>query len=151
MAERTFIMLKPDTVQRDLIGEIIGRFERRGLKIVAMKLIQMDKKTAQKLYETHKGKEFFEPLVKYVISGPCVVAVLESKHCIDIVRKMLGSTDPKNAEPGSIRGDFGMQMRRNVVHASDSLETAKREISIFFSKDEIIDYKKSDEEWVYEH
>jgi len=151
MAERTFIMLKPDTIQRDLIGEIIGRLERRGLKFVAMKLVRMDKKTAEKLYEGHYGKDFFEHLVRYVTSGPVVVAVVESKYCISVVRKMLGATDPKEADAGSIRGDFGLEMRRNVVHASDSVETAEREMLLFFTKEEILNYEKADEEWVYEH
>ena len=151
MIQRTFVMLKPDTVQRDIVGEIINRFERRGLKIVGLKLIKMSRVMADELYCQHKGKDFYEPLVKYVMSGPCVVCVIEGYQCITAVRKMLGSTNPLDADPGSIRGDFGLFMRRNVVHAADSLESAKREMSIFFNPSEIIEYKKSDEDWVYEH
>jgi nucleoside-diphosphate kinase len=148
--ERTFIMLKPDTVQRDLVGEIISRFERRGLKLVAMKLIILTQEKAEELYAVHKGNEFYEPLVEFMTSGPVVPAVIEGKNAIEVIRRMLGSTDCKEADAGSIRGDFGLDNRRNVVHASDSTETAKREIAIMFSPDEILDYRKADEMWVYE-
>lgn len=151
MIQRTFVMLKPDTIQRDIVGEIINRFERRGLKIVGLKLINLTRAMADELYGQYKGKDFYEPLIKYVMSGPCVVCVIEGYECIRAVRKMLGATNPLDAEPGSIRGDFGLFMRRNVVHAADSPESAKREMSIFFKPNEIIEYKKSDEDWVYEH
>lgn len=151
MNQRTFVMLKPDTVQRDIVGEIINRFELRGLKIVGLKLINMSRPMAEQLYAQHKGKEFYEPLIKYVMSGPCVVCVIEGYEAIKAVRKMVGATNPMDAEPGSIRGDYGLFMRRNVVHASDSQESANREMAIFFKLSEIIEYKKADEDWVYEH
>ncbi len=151
MIQRTFVMLKPDTVQRNLVGEIIGRFEKRGLKIVAMKLVRLDEKIARELYSVHEDKEFYGPLIEYVTSGPCVVCVIEGYEAINAIRNMLGATNPLESNAGSIRGDYGLFTRRNVVHAADSPETAKREMGMFFSPKEILDYKKSDEEWVYEH
>lgn len=145
------MMLKPDTVQRDLVGEIISRFERRGLKFVGMKLIRVDRATAEKLYEKHKEKEFYEQLLDYVTSGPSVVCVVEGYQAIKAVRKLLGATNPLDSDAGSIRGDYGLFLRRNVVHAADSPETADREIGIFFKPEEIVGYKKADEDWVYEH
>lgn len=130
--ERTFVMIKPDGVRRGLIGEIINRFERRGLKIVALKMIKMDRKTAELLYEEHKGKSFFEDLINYVTSGPVVCMVIEGEDAVQVVRRMIGNTDPKEAPPGTIRGDFALSKSENVIHASDSLEKAKREMSIFF-------------------
>ena len=150
MTQRTFVMLKPDTVQRDLVGDIISRFEKRGLKFVAMKLIAVDKPTAQRLYSAHKGKDFYDQLVEYVTLGPSVVCIIEGYEAIKAVRKMVGKTNPLDSDAGSIRGDYGLFMRRNVVHASDSEESARRESEIFFSGDEIIEYNKSDEMWVYE-
>jgi len=143
-------MLKPDTVQRNLIGEIIGRFERRGLKFVALKLLRLSDEKAEELYNPHKGKEFFGPLVEYVTSGPVLVGVIEGEFCIQLIRKMMGATDPKQADAGSIRGDFGIELRRNVIHASDSEETAKREIGLFFEAGDMVKYEKSDAEWVYQ-
>ncbi len=151
MIQKTFIMLKPDTIQRNLVGEILGRFERRGLKIVAMKMVQIDRATAEELYSMHKGKDFYEPLITYVMSGPCVVCVIEGYEAVKAVRRMVGSTNPLESDAGSIRGSYGLFLRRNVVHASDSAKTAEREISIFFKPEEILRYKKADEEWVYEH
>ncbi|BDB97125.1 nucleoside-diphosphate kinase [Saccharolobus caldissimus] len=130
--ERTFVMIKPDGVRRGLIGEIINRFERRGLKIVALKMVKMDRKTAELLYEEHKGKSFFEDLINYVTSGPVVCMVIEGEDAVQVVRRMIGNTDPKEAPPGTIRGDFALSKSENVIHASDSLEKAKREMSIFF-------------------
>lgn len=150
MAERTFVMLKPDTIQRDLVGEILGRIERRGLKIVAMKLVQLDGEKAKELYAQHEGKHFYDKLIEYATSGPSVVCVVEGLHAIKAVRKLIGATDPIEADAGSIRGDYGLFMRRNVVHAADSPDTAEREMRIFFEPREIIEYKKADEEWVYE-
>ncbi|MDT7861303.1 MAG: nucleoside-diphosphate kinase [Saccharolobus sp.] len=130
--ERTFVMIKPDGVRRGLIGEIINRFERRGLKIVALKMVKMDRKTAELLYEEHKGKSFFEDLINYVTSGPVVCMVIEGEDAVQVVRRMIGNTDPKEAPPGTIRGDFALSKSENIIHASDSLEKAKREMSIFF-------------------
>jgi nucleoside-diphosphate kinase len=136
--QRTFVMIKPDGVRKGLIGEIISRFERRGMKIVAMKMVKMDRALAERLYEEHKGKSFFEELISYVTSGPVVAMVIEADEAVSVVRKMIGATDPKEALPGTIRGDYALSKAENVIHASDSPEKASREISIFFKENEII-------------
>ncbi|MCD6383922.1 MAG: nucleoside-diphosphate kinase [Thermoplasmata archaeon] len=148
--ERTFVMVKPDGVQRGLVGEVVGRLERRGLKIVAMKMLWIDRDLAERHYQEHTGKPFFEPLISYITSGPVVAMVVEGDSAIKVVRSMLGKTDPKEASPGTIRGDFALFTGRNVVHGSDSPESAKREISLFFDEGEIFDYRRIDEEWLYE-
>lgn len=148
--ERTFIMIKPDGVQRGLIGEIISRFEKRGIKIVAMKMIKVDRRLAEKHYAVHKGKPFFEPTVRYIMSSPVVAMVLEGYNVIDMVRKMVGKTNPQDADPGTIRGDLAQQIGRNIIHASDGKETAEYEINLWFKKDEICDYKRIDEDWLTE-
>ncbi len=130
--EKTFVMIKPDGVRRKLVGEIISRFEQRGLSLEALRLVRLDKKSAEELYAIHKGKPFFEPLVNYVTSGPVVMMVLGGKGAISVVRKMMGATDPQEALPGTIRGDFALSIEENVIHGSDSEKTAKREISLFF-------------------
>jgi nucleoside-diphosphate kinase len=131
-------MIKPDGVKRRLVGEIISRFEKRGLNIIGLKMVQMDRSIAEKLYEEHKGKSFFEELINYVTSGPVVCMVVEGDEAVSVVRKMIGNTDPKEAPPGTIRGDYALSKAENVIHASDSEEKAKREMSIFFSEDELI-------------
>jgi nucleoside-diphosphate kinase len=136
--QRTFVMIKPDGVRRGLIGEIISRFERRGMKIVAMKMANIDRALAERLYEEHKGKGFFEELISYVTSGPVVAMVIEADEAVSVVRKMIGATDPKEALPGTIRGDYALSKAENVIHASDSPEKANREISIFFKENEVI-------------
>jgi len=136
--QRTFVMIKPDGVRKGLIGEIISRFERRGMKIVAMKMVKMDRALAERLYEEHKGKSFFEELISYVTSGPVVAMVIEADEAVSVVRKMIGATDPKEALPGTIRGDYALSKAENVIHASDSPEKASREISIFFKENEVI-------------
>jgi nucleoside-diphosphate kinase len=148
--ERSFLMVKPDGVSRGLIGEVISRVEGRGLRIVAMKMLRMDDKLAKKLYAEHKGKPFFEGLISFITSGPAVAMVVEGKDAVEILRSMIGKTDPKEASPGTIRGDFGIDVGRNIVHASDSLESAKKEIDLFFSSGEILGYSRPGEEWVYE-
>jgi nucleoside-diphosphate kinase len=148
--ERSFLMVKPDGVSRGLIGEVISRVEERGLRIVAMKMLRMDDKLAKKLYAEHKGKPFFEGLISFITSGPAVAMVVEGKDAVEILRSMIGKTDPKEASPGTIRGDFGIDVGRNIVHASDSLESAKKEIDLFFSSGEILGYSRPGEEWVYE-
>jgi nucleoside-diphosphate kinase len=125
-------MVKPDGVERGLIGEIISRVEKKGLRIVAMEMLCVDKALARKHYAEHKGKPFFEDLVAYITSGPCVAMVVEGESAINILREMIGKTNPKEAAAGTIRGDFGIDKQRNVVHASDSRESAKREIALFF-------------------
>jgi len=148
--ERTFVMIKPDAVQRGLIGEIISRFEKKGIKIVAMKLISVSKELAEKHYEIHKGKPFFEPTVKYITSSPVIAMILEGINTIDMIRGMTGKTDPQKAEIGTIRGDLGQFIGRNIVHGSDSKETAKFEINLWFKPEEIADYKRIDEDWLTE-
>ena len=148
--ERTFVMIKPDAVQRGLVGEIIARLERKGLKIVAMKMLHVSRELAQNHYAEHKGKPFFESLVDYITSAPVIAMVVEGKNAVKVVRTLVGATNPQEASPGTIRGDYGMDIGRNVIHASDSLESAEREISLFFKPEEIFDYKRIDEDWLYE-
>jgi len=136
--QRTFVMIKPDGVKRRLVGEIISRFEKRGFNIVAMKMVHIDRTTAERLYEEHKGKSFFEELINYITSGPVVCMVVEGEEAVTVVRKMIGNTDPKEAPPGTIRGDYALTKAENVIHASDSEEKAKREMGIFFVEKEIV-------------
>jgi nucleoside-diphosphate kinase len=150
MAERTFVLLKPDAVQRALVGEIVGRFERRGLKLVAMKMVRVSRSLGETYYAEHKGKAFFEPLMSYITSGPVVAMVLEGDGAIALVRKMMGKTNSAEAEPGTIRGDLSLTIGRNVIHGSDSGESAKREISLFFKPDEVHAYVRLDETWLRE-
>jgi nucleoside-diphosphate kinase len=138
MIQRTFVAIKPDTVQRGLIGEIISRFEKKGFKIIGMKLMQIDRETAEKHYAEHINKPFFENLANFITSGPIVAMVLEGVNAVEVVRKMMGATNPQNADPGTIRADYAHTMERNVVHGSDSFMSAEREIGIFFSADELI-------------
>ncbi|GAB6188335.1 nucleoside-diphosphate kinase [Marinitoga arctica] len=139
--EREFLFLKPNTVRRGLVGEVISRLERRGIKIVAMKMICPTKEQAKELYKEHEGKSFYNDLINFVLSGPVVVMVLEGPRVVEMVRHIIGNTDPLKASPGSIRGEFGMSVTKNIVHASDSYENALREMKIFFSEDEIIEYR----------
>jgi len=148
--QKTFVMIKPDAVQRGLIGEIINRFEKKGLKIVAMKMVSVDKDLAEKHYGIHKGKPFFKPTVEYIISSPVVAMVIEGYNAIQLVRNMMGKTDPKDASPGTIRGDYGQFIGRNIVHGSDGEDTAKFEISLWFSKEELSSYNRIDEGWLTE-
>ena len=148
--ERTFIMIKPDAVQRGFIGEIISRFEKKGIKIVAMKMVDVSKELAEKHYAIHKGKPFFKPTVEYITSSPVVAMVLEGINAIDMVRGMMGKTDPQQADMGTIRGDYGQFIGRNIVHGSDGKETAEFEINLWFSPEEIISYKRIDEDWLIE-
>jgi nucleoside-diphosphate kinase len=150
MIEKTFVMVKPDGVQRGLVGKIIQRFEERGLKISAMKMMKIQKELAERHYEEHKGKGFYEPLLSYITSGPVVCMVLEGENAIAAVRAMMGKTNPQDASPGTIRGDFAQETGRNIVHGSDSSESAKREIKLFFNEYEIQKYEKMDETWLFE-
>ncbi|HHU76498.1 MAG TPA: nucleoside-diphosphate kinase [Firmicutes bacterium] len=147
--EQTFSMIKPDAVQRNLVGEIIGRFEKKGLKLAALKLLSINKELAERHYAEHVGKPFFKDLVSFITSGPVVAMVWEGQNAIQVVRTMMGKTDPQEALPGTIRGDFGLFTGNNIVHGSDSPESASREINLFFSQDEIITYKKDLDSWVY--
>ncbi len=148
--ERTFVMIKPDAVQRGLVGEIIKRFEQKGLKIVGLKMIQMDRDLAEQLYDIHKGKPFFEPLIQYITSAPVVTLVLEGENAVNIVRKIIGATNAAEANPGTIRGDFALTIGRNVVHASDAPERAQYELSLFFSEKDLCNWKRIDQDWLYE-
>ncbi|AGK62212.1 nucleoside diphosphate kinase [Archaeoglobus sulfaticallidus PM70-1] len=148
--ERTFVMIKPDGVERGVIGEVISRIERKGLKIVAMKMMRISEELAQKHYAEHKEKPFFGALISYITSSPVVAMVVEGKNAIRVVRTIVGATNPAEANPGTIRGDFGMDVGRNIIHASDSPESAKREINLFFSPEEILDYERAIDKWIYE-
>lgn len=143
-------MIKPDGVQRGLVGDIVSRFERRGLKIAAMKMLVVSDKLAKEHYAEHAAKPFFPSLVGFIESGPVVAMVIEGKNVVPLVRSMVGATNPANSTPGTIRGDFALETGRNVIHASDSPESAKREISLYFNNSEIATYKRIDEQWLYE-
>jgi nucleoside-diphosphate kinase len=148
MIERTLIIVKPDGLQRRLVGDIVGRFERKGFKIIAAKLMQISPQLAQKHYEAHKGKDFFDRTVKYISSGPVMVMVLEGKTAIESCRKIMGATFGYDALAGTIRGDFGTSQTYNLVHGSDSVQSAEREISLYFTPDEILDYEMTDSNWL---
>ncbi len=142
-------MIKPDGVQRSLVGNIIDRIEDKGYKVSALKMLRVDEGTASKHYEEHVGKPFFNDLVSFITSGPVVAMVIEGDNVIEGMRKMMGKTDPRESPPGTIRGDLAIDLSRNVVHGSDSKDSADREISIFFNEDEIMDMEKIDEVWLY--
>lgn len=143
-------MVKPDGVQRGLVGEVIRRIEQRGLKIVALKMNTISKDLAKKHYSEHAQKPFFNSLIDFITSGPSVSMVVEGKNAVSVMRAINGTTNPVNAATGTIRGDFALDTGRNIVHASDSVESAKKEISIHFKDSEIIEYPRIDEAWVYE-
>jgi len=147
--ERTVVILKPDCVQRQLVGEVVARFERKGLKIVAMKMLRVSDEMAHRMYAEHDGKHFHAALVAFVTSSPVVAMVLEGPRALAVCRGLLGPTDGKAAPPGTIRGDFGHSSRNNLLHASDSAESAKRETAIFFAPAEILEYDLSIAPWVY--
>lgn len=146
--ERTFVMIKPDGIQRELVGDIISRFQKKGLKLVGMKLALMQHDLAERLYEMHKEKFFYDDLISFITSGPVVLMVWEADNAIFITRKLVGSTAPNEAMPGTIRGDYIINTGFNVIHASETLEAAEREIRIFFYEDEIIDYRLSIRDWL---
>ena len=148
--ERTLALVKPDGVQRGLIGEVISRLEHRGLKLAAMKLMRLDQATAQQHYGEHVERPFFPGLVEFITSGPLVAMVWEADGAVEIVRNTMGATDPKNSPMGSIRGDLGVNIGRNLVHGSDSVESASREIALFFQPGEILDYTRSSDSWIIE-
>jgi nucleoside-diphosphate kinase len=146
--ESTLVILKPNAVQRSLVGEITARFERRGLRIAAMKMVRMDNALAESHYGEHRGKPFYQDLISFITSGPSVILVLESVGAIGIVRGMVGATDPAVALPGTIRGDYATTTGHNMIHASDSSGAAEREISLFFSPEEIQDYSLAVKSWL---
>ena len=145
---RTLVLIKPDGVARSKVGAIISRFEDKGLKVTALKLMKLDRERAEKHYAVHKGKPFYESLLNYITSAPLVAMVVEGNNCIEIVRKLVGATNGAKAEPGTIRGDFSTGIDFNLIHASDSEESAKYEIPIFFDEKEILTYERADRDWL---
>ena len=148
--ERTLVLVKPDGVQRGLIGSIISRLEQRGLKLVDLKLIQVDDALARKHYGEHVGRPFFDGLVDFITSAPVVAMVWESNDAVEAVRNTMGQTNPTTSPPGTIRGDLGLDIGRNLVHGSDSLESAQREVSLFFDDGELLDYERSNDRCIKE-
>ncbi|PZC50751.1 MAG: nucleoside-diphosphate kinase [Chloroflexi bacterium] len=148
--ERTLVLIKPDAVQRGLIGQVITRLEYRGLKIVALKIIRISEELAEEHYAAHTDKPFFKGLVSFITSSPVVALVLEGKGAVGLVRRTMGATDPSQADLGSIRGDFAQDMGRNIIHGSDSPESAREEISRFFSDGDLLDYDRDLDGWIIE-
>ena len=140
--ERSLVLIKPDALQRGLTGDIIARLERQGLKMVALKMLHLDKALAQRHYAAHKDKPFFSNLVDYISSAPIIAIIFEGEKVVEVTRNAMGATDPAKAEAGTIRGDFGLDIERNTVHGSDSVETAEEEIKLFFREDEIFNYHR---------
>lgn len=148
--ERTLIIIKPDGVQRGLIGPIVTRLEQRGLKIAAMKMIWMDDSLARQHYAVHEGKPFYEPLVSYITSGPVVLMVIQGEGVVQMVRQTVGATDPSKAAPGTIRGDLGVSIGRNLIHASDAPETGQQEVALYFEDKELLSYPRDVDRWIFE-
>ena len=148
--ERTYLMVKPDGVQRGLCGEILSRFEKKGLKIVAMKLMVIPKETAENHYAEHKERPFFPSLISYITSGPVFAMVWEGENAVQVCRNIMGKTNPQESAPGTIRGDYCMVTGVNIIHGSDSPESAAREIGIFFRPEDLVDYKRDSDKWIYE-
>ncbi|MDP2663046.1 MAG: nucleoside-diphosphate kinase [Dehalococcoidia bacterium] len=148
--DRTLVIIKPDAVQRGLTGRIVTRLEDRGLRIVALRLTMIGNTMAEALYAVHQGKPFYAGLVNYMTSSPVVLMVLEGRRAVDLVRKTMGATDPLEAAPGSVRGDWGHEVGRNLIHGSDSPDNAAREISIFFDKKDLLSYERDIDRWVFE-
>lgn len=146
--ERTLIILKPNVLQRGLVGEIISRFEKRGLVLVGMKLAVISRELAERHYAEHRGKPFFEGLLEFITAGPSVIMVVQGEEAIEMVRRMCGETDPHRAAPGTIRGDFAIRVDRNAIHASDSADSARREIGLFFPDGELLDHRPIFQPWV---
>jgi nucleoside-diphosphate kinase len=145
--EKTFVMLKPGVLQRRIAGEVLSRFERKGLKIVALKMISLSRTMAEAHYAEHKGRDFYEKLVEYTLSGPVVAMILEGEEAIATVRRLVGPTNMGDSQPGTIRGDFAYRTRLNIVHASDSPASAEREIALFFKPGEIIEWEDGNAQW----
>ncbi len=147
--ERSFVMIKPDGVQRQLIGELLAKFEKKGFRLAGAKFMKVSEDLAKKHYGEHEGKPFFGELVEFITSGPVFAMAIEGPNSIAMIRKMVGATKPEDAEPGSIRGDYVSYMGKNIIHASDSPESAKRELALWFTADELIDYTRSVDAWIY--
>ncbi len=148
--EKTLVLLKPDAVQRGLVGELTSRLEAKGLRLAAMKLISVDRELADRHYGEHVGKPFFDGLVDFITSSPVVAIVAEGENAVEAVRRLMGATNPLEAAPGTIRGDLAMSIGMNLVHGSDSLESAAREIDLFFTPEEILSYDRTADRWLYE-
>ncbi|HEX7173383.1 MAG TPA: nucleoside-diphosphate kinase [Candidatus Limnocylindria bacterium] len=146
--QRTLVLAKPDAVQRGLVGEIIGRFERKGLKVVGLRFLSVPTEMAEEHYAVHAGKHFYDGLVEFITSGPVAAVALEGPDAIAVVRKMVGKTMPNEAEPGTIRGDLGISGLRNLIHASDAPETAEAELSLWFGADALVDYGREIDAWI---
>lgn len=148
--ERSFIMIKPDGLQRGLTGEIIKRLEQKGFTLVSMKMMEVSRELAEKHYEVHRDKSFFNNLVEFITSAPVIAMVWEGEGIVTAARKLIGATDPLNADPGTIRGDYGISIGRNLIHASDAVETAQREIALWFEESELISWETALQNWIYE-
>jgi len=148
--ERSFIMIKPDGLQRGLTGEIMKRLEQKGFTLVAMKMMEVSRELAEKHYEVHRDKSFFNNLVEFITSAPVIAMVWEGEGVVTAARKLIGATDPLNADPGTIRGDYGISIGRNLIHASDAVETAQREIALWFEQSELISWETALQNWIYE-
>ncbi len=146
--ERTLVLVKPDAVQRGLVGEIIGRFERKGLKLVGLRLLAVDHELAERHYAVHAGKHFYAGLIEFITSGPVAAIALEGPDATATVRRMVGRTMPNEAEPGTIRGDLGISGLRNLIHASDAPETARSELELWFGADALVDYDRAIDAWI---
>jgi nucleoside-diphosphate kinase len=148
--ERTLVLIKPDAVQRGLTFEVLGRLERRGLRVVGLKLMRVAEALAAQHYAEHQGKGFYPGLIAYITSAPIVAAVFEGSNAIEVVRSTMGATNPVKAAPGTIRGDLALELGRNIIHGSDGPESAKREVALFFAKDELLDWGRDVDRWVFE-
>lgn len=148
--ERTFLAVKPDGVQRQLVGDIIRRFETKGFTLVGLKLLQVSRELAEQHYDVHRERPFFSSLVDFITSGPVVAMVWEGEGVVASARKIIGATNPLSAEPGTIRGDYGVNIGRNLIHGSDAIETARREVSLWFKDEELVNWKPSISSWLYE-
>ena len=147
--EKSLVLIKPDAVQRGLAGEIISRLEKKGLSIVAMKMLHMDRALAQRHYAVHTGKAFFDDLLHFITSGPVIAIVFQGRNAVEVIRQVMGATDPAKSSSGTIRGDFGIDIGHNLVHGSDSLDNASGEIDLFFSAEEILSYDRDLDNWIY--
>ena len=147
--DRTLVLIKPDALQRGLAGEILSRLERRGLKIVALRLMRLDEALARRHYAEHEGKPFLDSLVQFITSGPVIAAVCQGPNAVEVVRRLMGATDPQMAEPGTVRGDFGLYIQSNLIHGSDSRDSARREIALFFDESDLLTWERSTDPWIF--
>ena len=148
--ERTLVIVKPDGVQRGLVGPILARLEARGLKIIGLKLVQVPDELAERHYAEHEGKPFYPGLIRYITSAPVVVSCIEGTNAVQVVRNTVGATNPASAAPGTIRADWALDIGRNLVHASDRVETAERELALWFNEGELVSYARDTDRWIFE-